>query len=278
MKKLLLGVMILACSQIFAQVATPQPSPFSKTEQMVGLTKVNIDYSRPAARGRAIFGELVPFGKLWRTGANANTVIGFSDDVKIGDQELKKGNYALYSVPNKDSWDLIFYTDTSNWGTPRTWDDSKVAAKISAKSQEIPWPMNSFTIMIDELTDNSAMVNIMWEQTMVQFSISVPTEQKAMASIEREMKGPSAQDYNASAAYLLSVDKELETALEYSEKAVELNPNAYWMARTLSLIQAKLGKKKDAIKTAKMSLELAEKAGNQDYVRMNKNSIEEWSK
>jgi len=135
MKKLLTIALIFAVSfAVNAQVEAPQPSPSQKVEQKVGLTDVTLEYSRPSAKGRTIFGDLVPFGKLWRTGANKNTMITFSDDVKIGGNDLKAGSYAIFVTPTASSWDVVFYTDTENWGTPRQWDDAKVAAKVSAKT------------------------------------------------------------------------------------------------------------------------------------------------
>jgi len=178
-----------------AQIQTPQPSPFSKVEQKVGLTDVIIEYCRPGIRDREIFGNLVPYGEVWRTGANANTKITFSDDVKIDGKELKKGTYALYTIPNKDSWEILFYSDSNNWGTPEKWDDNKVALKTTAEVQQMPMKMETFTILIDELKNNSAALNFIWENTIATMSFEVPTDAKALASIEKVMNGPSAGDY-----------------------------------------------------------------------------------
>ena len=141
MKKVLLILMAFTMAySVNAQITTPQPSPFSKIEQKVGLTDVTLEFSRPAMRGRTIFGNLVPYGKMWRTGANANTKITFSTDVTVGGSTLKAGTYAVFTTPNETSWDVIFYSDASNWGTPREWDDAKVAAKHAARliSEFIP--------------------------------------------------------------------------------------------------------------------------------------------
>ena len=119
---------------INAQVETPQPSPISKLEQKVGLTDVTVEYSRPGVKGRTVFGDLVPYGKMWRTGANKNTTITFSDDVVIGKKTLKSGTYAIFATPNKETWDIVFYTNTENWGTPENWDESNVAAKATVKA------------------------------------------------------------------------------------------------------------------------------------------------
>ena len=278
MKKLLFslctGMFILGAS---AQIQAPQPSPFSKVEQKVGLTDVTIEYSRPAMRDREIFGNLVPFDQVWRTGANENTKITFSDDVEIGGKSLKKGTYALYTKPGKDSWDVIFYSDATNWGTPAKWDDTKVALTATAEVSEFPLSMETFTILLNNLKNDSAELSIVWENTMVSLPIKFPTDAKTLASIEKVMNGPSANDYFAAGSYYHDAKIDNKKALEWVNKAIEMQDGApYWMLRRKSLIQADLGMKKEAIATAKLSLAAAEKAGNADYVKMNKDSLKEW--
>lgn len=260
-----------------AQIQSPQPSPFSKVEQKVGLTDVTLEYSRPGMRGRQVFGNLVPYGQIWRTGANENTKITFSDDVKIGGKELKKGTYALYTRPNRDSWEVIFYSDTNNWGNPQKWDESKVALTTSAQVTELPFPMETFTIFFDDLSNDGAVINLVWENTVATVPFSVPTDAKATASIERVMNGPSASDYFAAATYYHDSGKDLKKAKEWIDKAVGMHDqDVFWMLRRKSLIEADLGLKKDAIASAKRSLAAAEKAKNADYVKMNKDSLKEW--
>ncbi len=277
--KLFTLMLVLTSISFQAQIKTPQPSPTSKVEQKVGLTDVTLEYSRPSMRGRAIYGDLVPFNKKWRTGANANTKISFSTDVIIDGKDLKKGTYAMYTIPYKDSWKIIFYSDAKNWGLPQEWDDSKIALKTSVKTTPLGFKMETFTMALNDLADgDSAMLYIMWESTEVGIKINVPTESIAMKSIEKVMAGPSANDYFGAASYYRKSGKDLNQALTWIDKAVKMNPDAYWMSRQKSLIQADLGDKKGAIATAKKSLEVAEKAGNADYVKMNKESIAEWSK
>ena len=277
--KLFTLMLVLTSISFQAQIKTPQPSPTAKVEQKVGLTDVTLEYSRPSMRGRAIYGDLVPFNKKWRTGANANTKISFSTDVIIDGKDLKKGTYAMYTIPNKDSWKIIFYSDAKNWGLPQEWDDSKIALKTSVKTTPLGFKMETFTMALNDLADgDSAMLYIMWESTEVGIKINVPTESIAMKSIEKVMAGPSANDYFGAASYYKKSGKDLNQALTWIDKAVKMNPDAYWMSRQKSLIQADLGDKKGAIATAKKSLEVAEKAGNADYVKMNKESIAEWSK
>ncbi len=276
------NILLLFCAGLIslgtlAQIQTPQPSPFSKVEQKVGLTDVSIEYSRPGMRDREIFGNLVPYGKVWRTGANENTKITFSDDVKIAGKDLKKGTYALYTIPNKDSWEIMFYSDSNNWGTPEKWDDTKVALKATAEVQPMPMKMESFTILIDELKNNSAALNFIWENTIVTLPFEVPTDAKTTANIEKVMNGPSASDYFSAATYYHETGKDLKKALQWVNKAVEMQgDDAYWILRRKSLIEADLGMKKEAITSAKRSLAAAEKAGNADYVKMNKDSLKEW--
>ncbi|MDD3004912.1 DUF2911 domain-containing protein [Flavobacterium sp.] len=280
MKKTISTLLLaLVCSTGFSQVKTPQSSPKSSITQVVGLTDVTIDYSRPSAKGRTVFGDLVPFGKLWRTGANANSIITFSDDVMIDNKTLKKGKYAIFTVPKADNWDIIFYTDTNNWGTPETLEESKVALRTTAKPQTLNNKIETFTIAMNHLDNNFGHLEISWEKTLVAVKIEVPTNKTAMASIENALNGPSAADYYAAGTYYFQSNGDMKKALEYVDKALTMNPNKpFWQLRQKSLIQAKLGDKKGAIETAKLSLAAAEEAKNNDYIKMNKDSIAEWSK
>ncbi|RIV30586.1 DUF2911 domain-containing protein [Flagellimonas lutimaris] len=283
MKKFaLLLFMVSLCFSLEAQIQTPAPSPFSTLEQKVGLTDVTVKYSRPAMRGRTIFGDLVPYGAIWRTGANQNTVITFSDDVTVKGKELKAGSYAIYTRPNEAVWEVFFYTTTDNWGNPQEWDASKVAATVKVETMDIPMPIESFTITIDDLHNNGAALGIMWENTYVGVDFVVPTVDKAMKSIQETMANKEdlkANDYFAAGSYYFSEGVNMEQAKEWVDKAVEMDGGkAYWMMRTQSLIYAKMGDKKAAIEAAKKSMAAAQAAGNQDYVKMNKDSLKEWAK
>ena len=284
MKKLLLIAFAFVLSfNINAQVKTPQPSPSGKIEQVVGLTDVSIEYSRPAMRGRTIYGDLVPFDKLWRTGANANTKITFGDDVTIDGTAVKAGTYAIFTKPGLENWEVIFYSDATNWGTPQEWNEAKVAARTTAKAYAMEFPVESFTISLGDLTNNSAVLAFLWEKTYVPVTFEVPTNTLASASIEKAMAGPGANDYFSAAVYYLQEGKDLNKAIGWMDKAIAMRKAAskdgtepFWMMRQKSLIHAKMGDKKAAIKAAKQSLKLSEKAGNADYVKMNKDSLKEW--
>ena len=284
MKKLLLIAFAFVLSfNINAQVKTPQPSPSGKIEQVVGLTDVSIEYTRPAMRGRTIYGDLVPFDKLWRTGANANSKITFGDDVSIEGTAVKAGTYAIFTKPGVENWEVIFYSDATNWGTPQEWDETKVAARTTAKAYAMEFPVESFTISIGDLTSDSAVLAFLWEKTYVPVTFEVPTNTLASASIEKAMAGPGANDYFSAAVYYLQEGKDLNKAIGWMDKAIAMRKavskdgtEPFWMMRQKSLIHAKMGDKKAAIKAAKQSLKLSEKAGNADYVKMNKDSLKEW--
>ena len=274
--------MLIANYAIEAQVKTPQPSPKSVIQQTVGLTEVEIEYSRPSAKGRIVFGDLVPFGKLWRTGANANTTVSFSDDVVIKGTTLKKGKYALFTTPKADMWEVVFYSATDNWGTPENWDANKVVVLTNVDPISLGNSVETLTIAVNNLTNDSATLDIAWEKTMVSVKFEVPTQKSAMASIEKALAGPTAGDYFSSAQYYFQSNGDLNKALEYVNKAISMvklgSDVPFWHLRQKSLIQAKLGDKAGAIATAKLSLAGAQKEKNDDYVKMNNDSIKEWSK
>lgn len=280
MKKLSLFLFALVLSfSAQAQINTPAPSPFQKVKQKVGLTDVTLEYSRPSMKGRTIFGDLVPYDKLWRTGANAYTLISFSDDVKIDGQEVKAGKYSIFTKPGTDSWEVFFYSDTQGGGVPQKWDDSKVVAKTTAQVIKMPADImiETFTIGFDDLKSNSANLGMMWENVYVPVTFEVPTDAAVEKDIERALGGPAAGDYYAAAVYYLSEGKDIAKAKEWMDKAMSMTEKpAFWQLRQQSLIYAKAGDKKGAIEVAKKSLAAAEEAGNMDYVKMNKDSLKEW--
>lgn len=283
MKKLIYAVaFMLATYAIEAQVKTPQPSPKTTVQQVVGLTDVTLDYSRPSAKGRTIFGDLVPFGKLWRTGANLNSMITFSDDVTIDGKVLTKGKYALFTVPKADIWEVIFYKTTDNWGTPEEFKESDVALRANAKPILTDRRVETFTLSIGNIGNDSAELEIAWEKTFVAVKFEVPSKKAAMASIAKVLAGPTAGDYFSAAQYYYQANIDHNKALEFINKAIGMvkpgEDAPFWHLRLKSLIQAKLGDKKGAIETAKLSLAGAQKEKNDDYVKMNNDSIKEWSK
>ncbi|MCF7568108.1 DUF2911 domain-containing protein [Sabulilitoribacter arenilitoris] len=279
MKKLLLILMAFTMAySVNAQVKTPQPSPFSKIEQKVGLTDVTIEYSRPGVKGRSVFGNLVPYGKIWRTGANARTKITFSTDAIVDGQTLKAGSYSVFTIPNAESWEVIFYNDGKTNGTPNELDENHVAAKTTVRSNPITFSVETFTLDINNITNKGATLDLIWDKTYIAVPFEVPTDNAVLASINNVMSGPGVNDYYASAQYYLQEGKDIKKAKVWIDKAVEMtkdNPR-YWILRQQALIHAKAGDKASAIVAAKASMKLAEKAGNIGFVKMNQDSLKEW--
>jgi len=260
-----------------AQVQTPQPSPLATINQVVGLTNFEITYSRPSMNGREIFGGLVPYGELWRTGANKNTMLTVDDNIKIGGQILEAGTYALFTSPNKGEWTFFLYKNTENWGTPREWNENLIAAEFKATSKELSDTVESFTIDFNNFTKGGAHLIISWENTSVHIPVEVPTDDKVMASVNEAMKNPTPNDYYSAAVYYLQTDRDINKAKMWIDEAMSSRDDKpFWMLRQQSLIYAKAGEKEMAIKLAKESMEAAEKANNRDYVNMNKASLKEW--
>ena len=260
-----------------AQIKTPAPSPGAKITQTVGLTDITVEYSRPSMKGRTIFGGLVPYGEMWRTGANKNTMVTFSAPVNISGKDLKAGTYALFTVPGQTEWEIIFYTDTENWGTPEKWDAAKEAVRFKAKAEKIDFSIESFMIDLGDLTNDGCVMGIGWEKTWVSFPIKLTTDEVVAASIKKTMAGPSADDYYSAGRYYFESGKDLKQAYEWLHKSNEMDTK-FWKLRQESLVLAAMSKYKEAIATAEKSKAMAIEAGNKDYERMNTESIAEWKK
>lgn len=278
MKKVLFFFCLLmaVAIQSNAQIRTPQPSPSAKIMQSVGLTDVTVEYARPSMKGRTIFADngLVPFGEIWRTGANSATKITLSTDATIAGAELNAGAYAILTKPAADAWTvMLFPYTTSNWGA---YVEQTPAATVTAEVMNNATTVESFMISIDALSNNGAQLLMAWENTIAVLPIEVPAKAMAMASIERALSGPSAGDYYAAAAYYHSEGLDLKQAHEWVLKA-NANGATYWQLRLQSQIEADLEMYEEAIATAKQSLEKAKEAGNNDYIRMNEANIKAWS-
>lgn len=280
MKNLKLTLIALTLSlTTFAQIDTPAPSPSATLTQEVGLTTVTIDYSRPSMKGRVIFGELLGYDELWRTGANLATKISFADDVTLAGNKLAAGDYVILTVPGKTEWKVNMYAFESAGVSSYFSKDPLATASI--KPTSLTDVVETFTIDINNLRNNSATIDLIWEKTKVSIPLSVDSDSKIMAQIDgydKKAKSEMANDFNGAANYLLAENKNLEKALSLSSRATEIRPDAFWMLRTKSLIQAELGQYKNAIATAKLSLAAAEKAENKTYIDFNKASIAEWKK
>jgi hypothetical protein len=263
---------------IAQQVKTPQPSPSAKMEQTVGLSTVSLDYSRPGVKDRVIFGDLVAYDQMWRTGANKNSMITFSDKISFGGTEVEPGTYAIFTKPGKTQWEVYLYTDTENWGTPEDWSDEKVAAKVMATPTMLKDKVENMLITVDNLSNTGGDFQLAWDHVMVSVPLTLATDDMVMSTITSVMAGPSANDMYSAARYYLENGKDMKQALEWMTKAVEMRGELFWNTRQLSLLQAANGDYKSAIKTAEKSMALSKEAKNDFYVQSNAKSIEEWGK
>jgi hypothetical protein len=267
----LLSLMVCVSSMSFAQISIPQPSPLSTVTQEFGLGKITIEYSRPSMKGRTIFGDLVPFDKRWRTGANASTKFKCSDNIKIEGQELAAGKYSLLTIPGATEWTIIFNSDTSLWGDGyEDYTETKDVLRVKVKPYQIAEKVETFTILINDITSTSSTLELIWDNVIVPVKLSTEIDSRIMTSIENTMKGtPNASSYYAAARYYFENDKDLTQALTFIKKANELKQEAYWMMHLQAKILAKQGNKKEAIEAANKSKEAAMKDKNDDYVKMN---------
>ena len=280
MRSIFFTILFLTSYFNYSQIKTPRVSPASAIEQMVGLTEIEVEYSRPSKRGRDIFGNVVPYGKIWRTGADNCTTISFSTDVVIDSQTIKSGKYSIFSIPNKESWEVMLYSDTDLWGVPKDFDKNKVVFKSSFKLNKsgINSIDETFTISFLNITNNDVNMRFSWDYVSVTVNIVVPTKRIVSENIKEVMSGsPSPSDYYSAAVYYKQENTNLDKALIWINKAIDLfeNPRFYQL-RQQSLIMAANKKYSDAIVVANESLRLSIEADNKDYVKMNKESILEW--
>ncbi|HDZ03627.1 hypothetical protein LCGC14_0128110 [marine sediment metagenome] len=263
----------------------PKASPFSRVEQKVGLSKIIIEYSRPSARGRTLFGNqengepgLVPYGRIWRVGANESTKISFDSDVIIDNQELKKGIYALYAFPEKDQWQIVFHNNSTHWGDGRTnYNPKEDALRILVLPIKTHDFQETFLISFDELDHNRASMIWSWGNTQISIPIQLDTKSIMQRQIDKELSSSaSAQTFYETARYYQEQGIYLIEALSYVDSAIEKGGDTYYYHRIRSLILADLNRYTEAIKVAELSLELARKEGKDEFVRLNENNIRKW--
>jgi tetratricopeptide (TPR) repeat protein len=256
------------------QLKTPAPSPLQTLDQAFGLSNIKIEYSRPGVKNRVIFGDLVPYDKVWRTGANSSTKITFGDDVTVEGKALKSGTYALYTVPGKSSWDIIFYKDLDLGGDVANYKTENEVLRVKVQPASLAEKIETFTMNVGDITANTANIEIMWDKTKVTCKVATSIDEKIMKNIETALEKDSRPYYSA-ANYYYENNKDLNTALKWVNSAIEANPKAYYMVHLKAKIQRKLNDKKGALETAQHSLDLAKEAKNDDYVRLNEKLIAE---
>lgn len=251
-KSFLLLLSLIIVTSSFAQLKSPNASPRSNISQIIGLVSVNLDYSRPSKKSREIFGGLVPYNKIWRTGANNPTTISFSDYVKINNQLISAGEYHLYSVPTESTLDLVIYEKTDAWGSLPTFDKSKVVARVSSDFIDLPNTVETFTISFENISNNGSTLNIMWDNKLAIYNIDALTKDKMINNINNVMNNnPSSNDYSRAAMYYFEEDINIEKAMEWINKAYKDSDNLrYWHLRYKALIYEKAGKLNKALEYA----------------------------
>lgn len=254
-----------------AQLRTPAPSPTQSIRQDFGLSRIELTYSRPNAKNRKVMGDLVPFGKVWRTGANGATTLQFGDDVIIGGVTVPAGKYGLVSIPDKDNWTLII-TKQTNVTQPAEYNKESDVVRVSAKPMMMRDKVESFTMQFANMAPSSCELHLMWENTVVALPIKTDIDGKVMSQIAEAMTKDN-PPYFAAASYYYDNGRDLTKAREWAEKAVEATPKAFYVVHLLAKIQAKTGDKKAAIATAQHSIELSKEAKNDDYVKLNEKLI-----
>jgi Protein of unknown function (DUF2911). len=282
MKKFLTLLLAVCSLAATAQIQTPQPSSAATVSSVVGLTDVKVTYSRPKLKGRKIFGAgsdfLQPYGQIWRTGANNGTVVSFSDDVKVEGKDIKKGEYLVFSIPGEAEWTVMFYSDVTAGALNETnYDKSKETARFTVKPEKLTEKVETFTINITDITDNStgAKLQLAWENTSVKVGFTVDYDAKVMKSIEASTK-VNPNNYVAAATYYFENGKDLNKALEWINLGISTgNQEAFWNIHTKAKIQKALGDKKGAIETATLSLTKAKASKNGDfgYIKLNEELI-----
>jgi hypothetical protein len=245
----------------------PAPSPTQTLRQDFGLSNVELSYSRPGMKGRKIFGDLVPYDKVWRTGANQATVITFGEEVTIGDKKVPAGKYGLLTIPGKDNWTIII-SKQLDVTSPAAYKQDQDVVRVTAKPFTLPFKVETFTMSFDNVKANSMEVGMLWDNVMVSLPITTDVDTRVMAQINNIMNRDNRPYFNA-AMYYMETGKDNAKALEWLDKAIEQNPDAFWVHHQRANLLAKMGRKQDAIASANKSIDLAKKAKNDDYVALN---------
>ena len=272
MKKIIFSI-LFACFYITmnAQVKMPQPSPTQTIKQDFAMGNIELTYSRPGAKGRKVFGDLVPFDKLWRTGANGATIIKFSEPVEIKGKRVDTGSYALYTIPGAESWEIILNKGVKNWGI-ENYKESDDVIRVRVDAGKMDSKLETFSMQFAEVKPESCELQIMWEKTLVSIPITANIKDKIKSQLEAAMQSDK-KPYWQAAQYYNEYEKNYNKALENVSKALEATPDAYWMWIYKAKIQKEMGDKAGALASAKKSLELATKEKNDDYIKMNEELI-----
>jgi tetratricopeptide (TPR) repeat protein len=272
---LFLTLLISSTQVLFSQaLKTPTPSPMQTLKQGFALTDISIEYYRPSAKGRTVFGDVVPFGKMWRTGANGATKMTFGENVKIQGKDVPAGTYAIYTIPNKDNWEVLIYKDLKLGGNVNDYKQENELIRFTVPVVNMNDFVETFTVNVANIQASSCAIELTWEKTKISFNVVAEIDQAIMGSIDKAMNVDSKPYYQA-ASYYYENNKDMAKALEWITKAVDQNPKAYWVALLKAKIELKSGDKKAATTSAQKVIELAKEAKNDDYVKMAEKLISE---
>lgn len=273
-KSIFASALIVLCAfNLNAQsLKVPAPSPTQTLKQAFALSDITIEYSRPSAKGRVIFGDLVPYDKIWRTGANSSTKITFGEEVKINNQTVAAGTYALYTKPGKTSWTIMLYKDLKLGGDVSNYKQENELMSFSVPSKQIGDTIETFTINIDEMSASKAHIVLSWASTKVAFEVTANIDESIMKNIDNVMNKDNRPYYQA-ASYYYENNKDMKLALTWVNKAVEQNPKAYWVMLLKARIENKLNDTAAAVASATKVVAMAKEGGNSDYVKMGEELI-----
>ncbi|HTR29296.1 MAG TPA: DUF2911 domain-containing protein [Puia sp.] len=275
MQKTLL-LLAVGCTVLLSASAqslrTPAPSSPQFIRQDFGVSNIELSYSRPNVKGRKIFGDLVPYGNVWRTGANQATTLTFGDTVVIGGAAIAPGKYGLLTIPGADQWTFIItrQTDVTN---PAAYKQDQDIVRVQATPHNLPFAVETMTIEFSNVTGNSCNLDLLWDNVAVGFPITTNTDARVMAQINNSLIKDNRPYYQA-AFYYLENGKDLNKALEWFDKAIAQDPAAYFVVYQKARCLAKLGRKQEAIATARQSMELSRTANNNDFVALNQKLID----
>ncbi|MBM3414968.1 MAG: DUF2911 domain-containing protein [Bacteroidetes bacterium] len=249
-------------------LTTPQPSPTQTLKQNFGLSTIELSYSRPGIKGRKVFGDLVPYGQVWRTGANQATTLNFGEEVTIGGTKVPAGKYGLLSIPGEKEWTIIISKQT-DVTSPNAYKQEQDVVRVNVVPMQLPFPIETFTISFDDMKSNSCNLSLMWDKVYLAFPITADVDSKVMKSIDNIMNKDNRPYYSA-ASYYFDNGKDLNQALTWVNKAVDASPNAQpWVHTLKARILAKMGKKEEAMAAAKNAIRVATETKFPEFVKQN---------
>jgi tetratricopeptide (TPR) repeat protein len=260
------------------QLKVPAPSPLQTIKQNFALGEVNVEYSRPSLKGRAVFGDLVPYDKIWRTGANQSSKIIFTEDVKIEGNAVQSGTYAIYTIPRKDMWEIMLYKDLTLGGNVADYKNENEVLRVKVKPLLNPVKVETFTFQFSDVAPTAMNLELMWDNVRVPLKITADIDEKVMKNIELAMAPADKRPYYQAASYYYDNNKDMKQALEWIDKAFAANPNAYWVALLKAKIQLKLKDNQGAIATAEKAMALAKADNDDTYVKHSEKLIAEAKK